>query len=391
MDILTRANALLEERKRLHNEYLLVLNDATLSEGDKRERLKPLEAEIEAKGREVERLIRQAEHEVEQRAAMASAGPLGRVQVTEKRERFILPSFTEYRALSESSPGAGGVLVPAGQAGTYFDMLRANSVVLAAGPRVLPMDSNTLNVPRVSTSTAVAMVAEGANIAPSDLTLASVELKAKKAAALTLVNNELLADSNPAARDVVSEDHIKSVAAFLDAQFLAGAGTGENMRGIRNFQDVTVTPLGTNGGSLTLDALADAVGRLEGNNGNLNRAAWFMSGRSWASIRKAKDSQQRYQVSPDPTNDGPRRLFGIPVYVSNQISNAETVGTSNDCSWIALVDLDQVVIGRRQEITVRYSEDYAFNADQTAIRTVSRWDIAPLDPKGVELITGVRP
>jgi HK97 family phage major capsid protein len=324
-----------------------------------------------------------------QRAAIASAGAAGKV--TEERQAFTLPTIGEYRALSVSSPSAGGYLVPIGQANQVFDLLRANSVVLGSGVRVLPMDSQTLNVPRIATATAVAMVAEGANIAPTDAVFAQTVLSAKKAAAFTLVSNESLEDSNPAIRQVVTEDHLKAVALFLDNQFLAGSGTGQNLKGIRNMTGISTTSMGTNGASLTLDALADAAGRLEGNNGNLATAVWFMSGRSWASIRKVKDSQQRYQIAPDPTQAGQYTLFGIPVKISNQISNTETVGTSTDCSWISLVDTTQVVIGQRRDVTVTYDTSYAFNADQTAIRTTSRVDIGLLDPKGVELVTGVRP
>jgi HK97 family phage major capsid protein len=200
-----------------------------------------------------------------------------------------------------------------------------------------------------------------------------------------------MTDSNPAIRTVVTEDHLKSVALFLDNQFLAGAGTGQNMRGIRNFAGISTTSMGTNGASLTLDALADAAGRLEGNNGNLDTAVFFMSGRSWASIRKLKDTATRYQISPDPTKAGERSLFGVKVLISNQISNAETVGTSTDCSWIALADTSQIVVGQRQDLTVKYDESVYFASDQTAIRTTSRWDIGLLDPKGIELVTGVRP
>ncbi|MFE5031018.1 phage major capsid protein [Streptomyces sp. NPDC056683] len=329
------------------------------------------------------------ERSAAQRAAMAAAGPLGKL--AEERKSFIVPGLNEYRALSGSSPSAGGYLVPIGQADQVFDLLRAKSVLLGSGVRILPMMEQTLNVPRVATATTVSMVAEGANITPADMSFAQATLSAKKAVAFTLLSNESLADTNPAIRAVVTEDHIKQLALKLDAQFLFGDGTGQNMKGIRNFSGANATSLGTNGASLSLDALADAAGRLEQNNGNLDSAVWVMSGRSWASIRKLKDGMNRYQLSPDPSQDGERRLFGIPVLISNQISNAETVGSSNTCSWIGLIDTTQVVVGQRQDIVLNYSFDYAFNADQTAIRTTARYDIQPLDPHGVELVTGVLP
>ncbi|MGW0690283.1 phage major capsid protein [Streptomyces sp. NPDC002738] len=379
----------IEARGALFEDYKSVLNDKSLKDEERSAALERLDKAIEDKTEEVRDLTAKAEAESAQRAAMTSGGAAGKV--AEERSAYTLPSLGEYRALSVSSPSAGGYLVPTGQANQVFDFLRANSVVLGSGVRVLNMDGMTLNVPRTASATSVAMVAEGGNITSTDPVLAQCVLTARKAASLTPISNEAMADSNPAIRQVVTEDHLKAVALFLDNQFLAGLGTGQNMRGIRNMTGISTTSMGANGAALALDALADAVGRLESNNGNLGTAVWFMSGRSWASIRKAKDTAQRYQIAPDPTQAGQYTLFGIPVKISNQISNAETVGTSNDCSWIALADTSQIVLGKRQDLEVAYDVSVYFASDQTAVRTTSRWDIGVLDPKGIELVTGVRP
>jgi HK97 family phage major capsid protein len=392
-----QANAALDERMKLITEARSIEADNRMSNAEKRERVERIDRDVtrlEAEARDaVERGEREAEvRSLAERTGLASAlTPGGGSALPGDREdewRALMPSRDEYRT---ATSGSAAAVIPVPTLNKVFDFLRHKSVFLSAGPRVLNMDSMTLGVPRISASTTAAMTAEGAVIGASDPTLATVTLTARKAAVLSKATNEALEDSDPSLLQLMAEDHFKEVARLLDAQFLAGNGTAPNMRGLRNFTGVGVTSLGTNGASLALDNLADAVGRLEQNNGDLGGAAWFMSGRSWASIRKAKDSQQRYQVSPDPTKDGERKLFGIPVHVSNQISNAETVGTSNDCSWISLVDMGQVVVGRRREIQVVYSADAYYDTDSTGIRTTSRWDIAPLDPKGVELITGVRP
>jgi HK97 family phage major capsid protein len=72
------------------------------------------------------------------------------------------------------------------------------------------------------------------------------------------------------------------------------------------------------------------------------------------------------------------------------ISVSETVGGSSDCSWIAVVDMSQIAIGRRSEVHVAYLGERWAEYDQTAIRTTSRWAIAPVNEEGIELITGVR-
>ncbi|WP_406429839.1 phage major capsid protein [Streptomyces sp. NBC_01589] len=381
-----QAKAALEKRANLVSELRSVEADPKLSASEKRERVERIDVDLRALEAEAREAVERGEREAEVRSL--TQGVPGFLTPGTAEQKRMLPSLGEYRQLTTASADA---VIPTQLLGNVFDFLRAKSVFLSANPQLVTMDSMTLEVPRIAASSTASMTAEGAGIGISDTTFQAVTLTAKKAAVLTKATNESLMDSSPELQQLVAKDHMKEVARLLDAQFLAGNGTTPNMRGLRNFSGVNVTPLGTNGASLSLDGLADAVGRLEQNNGDLNGAAWFMSGRSWASIRKAKDGQQRYQVSPDPTRDGERRLFGIPVFVSNQISNAETVGTSSDCSWIGLADMGQVVVGRRQEVRVIYSSDAYFDSDSMGVRTTSRWDIAPLDPKGIELITGVRP
>jgi HK97 family phage major capsid protein len=84
------------------------------------------------------------------------------------------------------------------------------------------------------------------------------------------------------------------------------------------------------------------------------------------------------------------KLFGIPVFISGNIPSAQTVGTSTDCSTVILADMSQIVVGMRQELQVEMSRDYAFSADQTAIRLIARADVQPINATAVVVITGLR-
>jgi HK97 family phage major capsid protein len=54
-----------------------------------------------------------------------------------------------------------------------------------------------------------------------------------------------------------------------------------------------------------------------------------------------------------------------------------------------LLDRSQIVVGRRKQVEIAYSEHFAFNADQTAIRLVARYGIAALNPSAIVKIVGV--
>lgn len=305
-----------------------------------------------------------------------------------------LPSRREYREWESRAVGtSGNPLVPTGQANTWYDRLRARSVVLAAGPTIVAVErEGSLRVPTVTASVTVGTVAEGATIAPTDPTFASVTLDPKKLAALCLVNAEALDDSNPDVRAVVEADLIRSTATELDRQLLVGDGTGSNLTGLRNVAGVTSGPsLGANGGVPTLDAFADVVGALEAANGDLARAAWFMAPRTWSTIRKLKDAQSRYQLNPTPAGAEQRSLFGLPVFASTNVPVNETTGTSTDTSPVILADMSQVIVGRARDIEVAYSADFRFDSDQVAVRVIGRFDVAVAQPAAVVVLTGVRP
>lgn len=114
-----------------------------------------------------------------------------------------------------------------------------------------------------------------------------------------------------------------------------------------------------------------------------------MHPRTWSTFRKVKDSDSRYQLEPSPTSESRRFLFGVPVYLSSQISVAETVGATSTCSWLAVCDMSQIVLGRNSQVRVSYGQECYFEYDQTAIRSTSRWAIANINEEAVELLTGV--
>lgn len=311
------------------------------------------------------------------------------------KNRFWMPTIHEYNtvraaSLAGGADATGGVFVPLEQASVFFDMIRAQSVVLAAGPRMVDMNSDTLNVPKIASSTSVAFYAENAAITSTEATTEAVALTARKLAAFALLSNEILADSNPSIREVISYDFAQAMAAALDDAFLEGNGVAPNISGIRNWSGTTTTAVATNGGPITLSLITNAIGRHMIAGADVATSAFFCHPRTWATVKAMADAGGQYYLHQNITDPAVNRLFGIPVYVSTQISVTETEGTSGAvCSWLGLVDMKQVVVGRRQELSIKFSEDYSFNTDSTAIRATSRWDFQPIEAAAVQIIDGI--
>lgn len=317
--------------------------------------------------------------------------------------RLALPSMTEYSALARSdetyaaamSTTQSGAIAPPQFSEGLWDRLRARNVVLKAlsdvGLAPVDLDGVSLGLPKIGTSATADFVAEGATIPASDITPVLITLTPKKCAARVIASSELMADSSPAGREVLAFDLTRTMSGRLDERLLQGSGVAPQPRGIRNFIGIQTRSLGANGATPTLDDLRTAVDAVEAADCNPETTVIFCSPRTWATWAGLKDGQARYVLNPVPVAEAKRSPFGRPVYTSTQIATNETVGTSTDCSWFAVVDLEQVAVGRRQEIVLFYDMYSLSASDQIVVRATSRWDIAPLNPLAVHLTTGVRP
>jgi hypothetical protein len=78
------------------------------------------------------------------------------------------------------------------------------------------------------------------------------------------------------------------------------------------------------------------------------------------------------------------------VFVSSQISIAETFGSSNDTSYVIVADMSQVVVGVRTTNTILY-DPYSFaSTGQIQVIATSRVAFNVLALEAVEIIEGVR-
>ena len=153
-------------------------------------------------------------------------------------------------------------------------------------------------------------------------------------------------------RQIIEEDHRQQLAARLDKDMLEGIGAGSTIMGLRSYG--TATSLAAAGATPTLANVVDSLYRMEANNGK--PSAIFMHPRTWNSLRKIVDGQSRYQLQPDPTQESRTRLFGLPVFLSSQMSIAETSSNAanTDCSYIVIADMSRMVVARRTEVVVLY-------------------------------------
>jgi len=292
-----------------------------------------------------------------------------------------------------SSDAIGAVLTPERVVPVLFQPLAARSVVLQATPPERIFDAQggaPVRVPRIaSLDLADPWRSENTLIAEVDpdydeLLLLPTSLKSLKV--LHRLSNELARNSVGNVENLIGAAFIAAVAREVDKAFIAGDGSSNTITGLANQSGIQVeTAIGTP----TVDDLHDAEGRLMVANGDPATAAWFMSPRTFTTLRKQREGAGTgaYLLQPDPTQAGRMTLLGHPVYVSTQVGNDLGVGTNE--SFVLLVDMAQIAIGRDLEPRLDVLRETFGHYDQVALRIVARMDIGALNPQAIVKLAGV--
>lgn len=305
---------------------------------------------------------------------------------------------TQTRALVGAS-GSGSYVVPEVYWSQVWDRLAANSVGLASGFTVVDLmdgTGDTLHIPRTTADAAAAWVSEAATISATDPTMSEVVATPRKLAALVQMSNEVLRDSNPSIADLVMRNLLRSLALKLDLGFFEGSGSAPEIRGLKNVAGIGAVSMGTNGATPTnLDPFADAIGTLA--QANAEASAIVMHPRTWQTLLKLKEqtssnNKPLLQESAGAATAGVQRsLYGVPVFLTSQLSITETQGTSVDASSAYVYQASEVVAVRRFDTIIEFDNSRLFNSDQSEVRAIARWDLVVPNPTAVVRIAGIRP
>jgi HK97 family phage major capsid protein len=120
-----------------------------------------------------------------------------------------------------------------------------------------------------------------------------------------------------------------------------------------------------------------------------------MHPRSWKTLIKVKEvsgsTKALLQDEQGGAPNAPRRsLYGVPVFLSSQLSVTETQGSSGAVASSAYVyDASQVVAVMRQDARTELDSSRLFNSDQSELRCTMRADVVVPNPEGVVRVLGI--
>lgn len=301
-----------------------------------------------------------------------------------------------------STDGTGGNYVPPVFLQDEFIALARAGRPFANAVRGLPLPPNTdsINVPRMATGTAVAAQADLGTVQETDATDDLVTVPVRTIAGGQDFSRQLFDRSTPGIDMIVGADLEAAYATALDAQTINGSGTAPNARGVLNVTgiiSVTYTDASPTVGEL-YPKIADAIQQIHTSR-FLSPTAVVMHPRRWAWILAALDSSNRPLVSPYAPQNAAALLervgaenvvgniHGLPVIVDSSVPTNLGAGTNEDRIIVTrLEDLYLFEDGSPQGAT--YFEVLSANL---AVR-VQRWGYfaftAERYPKATAVISG---
>lgn len=298
--------------------------------------------------------------------------------------------WLDIKAVITGSDPGGGYIVPDAQSSAFLAALKPESALMRAGARVFPTSSAVVNYAGASSDPVATWRGEQEALTGGDPVYRRVRATIKKLQAYVVASNESLADSRPEIAQIIESQIAAQLGLGFDRAVFDGQETNALAAPVP-FRDVdgiqSVDTLGVDGGvPANLDWLTVAIGKLLTANGRLDRAALFLSPRTYGDLLKIDEATG--SVKPllwsDRTLDGGplMRILGVPTFVSSVLPDDLTTGSSTgNTSTAWLIDMAAVFVTIRTGARLEVDRSRYFDSDSTAIRGTLRGDVSLAYPE----------
>lgn len=270
----------------------------------------------------------------------------------------------------------GASLLRAEQVGALLQTTVGGVSVALNVARVVQTDSTSYRIPIVTTDPTAGWFAEGAEITPSDSVTDEINVVPSKVAGLTIITNELAADSSPEAAQTVGDGLARDIARKIDAAFFSVVASPAPA-GLAAVALTTGTSVEAASSFTTLDAFAGAISAAEARGATIG--AFVTSPAEALALAKLKDQtgSNRPLLGVDPSLPTRRTIYGVPLLIAPDVA-AKT-------AWAIPKDRTYVVV--RSGTRVDIDRSAYFSSDRTGVRGVMRVGFGFPDPLSIIKIT----
>lgn len=263
----------------------------------------------------------------------------------------------------------GELAAPDVEQSDYIELLRPlNTVQGTPSFRRIGLVNGQAKINGTLTGTNAYHVGSNATLTPDNMTFRQIKFSAKKVAAFSVIDNDLLRLGDANIYNIVSQDLIEGITSEWDRGIILGEGSNFEPVGLVNIAGGSFARTSTPDSIKIGKDLRKAIKTLQNANSRLVAPVWYMR----PAMKTAIEDQ--YSVNKDQMGYAARLesdglLMGFPVVTTNNIPS----GANN---VVILMDTADFVIANGYALTVDTSDQRYFDSDQTAIRGIWTYDTA---------------
>lgn len=254
--------------------------------------------------------------------------------------RSDLPRGTERRSNLDVTAGAGAI--PTMLASDRFiDALRARTVLGSLGVTVLNDLVGEMDIPKKTGVSTAYDVGESENPAASNITIGTVELRAKTLGGNILVTRKMRKQTSMAVENMARMDLSDTINLGLDYRGINGDADQGQSDGLLQMSGVTTVAIDTNGGAPTWAKVVELETSVADANADAARMSYLTSavGRG-----KLKTTVKAAGTSADFLMDKDGTVNGYPCAVSNQVPKNLTKAGGSNLTAMLFGDFSQLVL-----------------------------------------------
>lgn len=249
----------------------------------------------------------------EMEASRAVAERLGR-----DPKGFYVPAEVQ-RTLSAGSATAGGFLVGnQHRADLFIDALRASSIAMAAGVRVISGLRDNVSIPKKTSTGTFYWLSESEDVTLSDAAFGAVNMTPRTVAGAIAMTRRLLAQSTPDVELLVRQDLVTGAALAIDKAVFEGSGSKEPL-GIVNVSGINTQAVSTD----TTPTWAEMVG-FESEVATDNALTGSLKYITTPAVRGSLKTTAKFSNTGTPIMDG-NSVNGYDLLTSTQLATSRLI------------------------------------------------------------------
>lgn len=265
--------------------------------------------------------------------------------------------FARTKALAEGVDADGGYLVPEGFRAELIEHLNKPDTIRSYAT-VIPMTSNLLKVPKLTTDVSVTWGTENKSISTTTADFGELQLTPHRLNAIIYTSREVFEDSAISIMEILRRRFADRVAVEENKVFIVGNGSGKP-KGI----DAETLRTVSAGSALSPDHITKAYYKLPKEfRGN---ARWLINSRVMEYLENKKEAGTGAYIYPSLQGEV-KTLKGRPVLIDDNVASSK----------IFFGDLSQYFIGDRQQMSMETTTEAGntWAKHQVGLKLIERVD-----------------